>query len=69
MYKLISADSKVIRAVEIVSVKKLIPNAIFGNKYLSVMIFRLYIVFNKHEMIKIGDHKREKSQVLLQVRE
>ena len=27
-----------------------------------VMIFRLYTVFNKHEMIKIGNQIREKSQ-------
>ena len=27
------------------------------------MIFRLYIDFNKHEMIKIGNQTKEKSQV------
>ena len=32
------------------------------------MIFRLY-VWNKHEMIKIGNQTREKSKVLLQVLE
>ena len=34
-----------------------------------VMIFRLYTVYNKHEMIKIGNQTREKSQVLSQVLE
>ena len=34
-----------------------------------VMIFRLYIVYNKHEMIKIGNKTSEKSQVLSQVLE
>ena len=33
------------------------------------MIFRLYTVYNKHEMMKIGNHTHtiEKSQVLSQV--
>ena len=34
-----------------------------------VVIFRLYTVYNKYEMVKIGDQTREKSQVLLQVLE
>ena len=34
-----------------------------------VMIFRLYTVYKKHEMIKIGSQTREKSQVLSQVLE
>ena len=32
-----------------------------------VMIFRLYIVYNKHEMIKIGNWRRAKLQILSQV--
>ena len=32
-----------------------------------VMIFRLYAVYNKHEMLKNGNQTREKSQVLSQV--
>ena len=31
------------------------------------MIFRLYAVYIKHEMIKFGKQTREKSQVLSQV--
>ena len=31
-----------------------------------LMIFRLYTANNKHEMIKIGDKTREKSQILSQ---
>ena len=34
-----------------------------------VMIFSLYTVYNKHEMIKIGIQTREKLQVLSQVLE
>ena len=34
-----------------------------------VMIFRLYILYNKHKMIKIGTQNREISQVLSQVLE
>ena len=33
------------------------------------MIFRLYTVNNKHEMIKIGNQIREKSQVVSQMLE
>ena len=33
------------------------------------MIFRLYTVYNKNEMIKIDNQTREKSQVLSQVHE
>ena len=34
-----------------------------------VMIFRLYTFYRKHEMLKIGNQTREKSQVLSQVLE
>ena len=34
-----------------------------------VIIFRLYILYNKHKMIKIGTQNREISQVLSQVLE
>ena len=64
-----TVGSKIIRAFGIVRIKILIPKAVFWNKYLSVMIFRLYTVFNKHEMIKISNQIREKSQVLSQVLE
>ena len=33
------------------------------------MIFRLHTVYNKHEMIKIGNQIRETSQVLSQMLE
>ena len=38
-------------------------------KLWQVMIFRLYILYNKHKMIKIGTQNREISQVLSQVLE
>ena len=34
-----------------------------------IMIFRPYTIYNMHEMKKIGDQAREKSQVLSQVLE
>ena len=34
-----------------------------------VMIFRLYTVYNKHNVIEIGNQTREKSQVLSQMLE
>ena len=34
-----------------------------------VMIFRLYTVYNKHEMIEIGNQIKEKSQILSQMLE
>ena len=34
-----------------------------------VMIFKLYAVYNKQEMIKIGNETREKPQVISQVLE
>ena len=42
----------------------------FLNKNIyQVMIFRLYTVYNKHEIIKIDNQIREKLQVLSQVLE
>ena len=65
-------DTKIIGALETIRVKKFIPNAILRNIFFFVfkfMIFRLYSVYNKNEMIKIGNQTREKSQVLSQVLE
>ena len=31
------------------------------------MLFKLYIVYNKYDIIKIGNQTREKSQILSQV--
>ena len=39
----------------------------YGINICKIMIFRLYAVFNKHEVIKIGNQTREKSQVISQV--
>ena len=36
-------------------VKKLIPNAVCEINIYQIMIFRHYIVDNKHELIKIGN--------------
>ena len=66
---LFTIDSKIIRAVEIIPVQKLIPNIVLLNKYLLNHIFKLYAVFNKHEMIKIVNETKGKSQVLSQMLE
>ena len=58
-----TVGSKIIRAFEIIHVKKRIPNA-FKINTCQVMIFRLYTVCNKHEKIKINNQTREKSQVI-----
>ena len=55
-----TVSSKIIQALEIIWVKKLIPNAVLWKKNIcQVMIFRLYTVYNKHKMIKIGSQNRE----------
>ena len=59
-----TVGSKIIRTVEIVHVKKLIPNAVLSNKYLSSHdLYRIYAVYKKHQTAKIGNENREKSQV------
>ena len=62
---LITIGSKIIQEFEIILVKKLIPNAVLIN-ICQIMIFRLYTVYNKHEMIKIGNQTTENSQALSQ---
>ena len=52
---LCTVGSKIIRAIEIICVKKLTPTMQFsGINIYQVMIFGFYTVDNKHEMIKIG---------------
>ena len=58
--------SKILQVLEIICAKKLISNAILRNNICQVMVFRLYTVYNKHQMIKIDNKKTEKSQVLSQ---
>ena len=57
------------------TVAKLLEHFVSKNSYLmqfyeinicQVIILRLYTVYNKHEMIKIGKQTREKSQILSQ---
>ena len=62
-------DSKIIRALEIVLVKKLISNASSCKNIYQNIIFKLCIVDNNHEIIKFYNQIREKSQVLSQVLE
>ena len=61
--------SKTVRALEVILVEKLILNQFYEINICQVMIFRLYTVYNKHEIIKIVNHTREKSHVIFQVLE
>ena len=63
-----TADSKIIRALEIVRVKKKSYIMQFYEKNIfQMLISRLYTIYNKHEIIKIYIQTREKSQVLSQM--
>ena len=67
-------SSKIIRALEIIRVKNLILEDSHLLKFYEiniyqVMIFSLYTVYNKQEMIKTDNLIREKTQELLQVLE
>ena len=66
----VQVGSKIIRALEIIRVKKLILNIQFYEiNICQIRIFRLYTVHNTHERIKISRQTREKSKVLSQVLE
>ena len=58
-----TVSSKIIRALEIIDIKKLIPIQFYEINICQVMIFRLYTVYNKHDMIKIDNETRKKAQV------
>ena len=64
-----TVDSKIIRALEISLVKKLYLMQFCEINICQIMIFRLYTVYNKHEIIEIDSQTREKLQVLWQVLE
>ena len=49
-----TGGSKIIRALEIIRVKKLMFNEFYEINICQVIIFRLYIVYSKHNMIKIS---------------
>ena len=65
----VTVGSKIIRVLEISRVKKLIPNAVLSKQYLLSHFFRIYTVYNKHDMIKIGNQTIKKSQVISQLLE
>ena len=68
--KAYAVGKKIIRALEIIRVKKKSYLMKFCDiSICEVMIFWLFTVYNKHEMIKFGKQKRENSQVLSQVLE
>ena len=69
LHKANTVCSKIIRALVIIRIRKLIPNGVLWNKYASNHDLRLYTVFNKHDEIKIGDQNKEISQIVLQVLE
>ena len=57
-----TVGSKIIHTLEIHFVKKLMQ--FYEINISQVMIFWLYTVYNKHEIIKIDNQTREKSQEL-----
>ena len=57
-----TVGSKIIRAIEIICVKKFIPNVVMEINICQVMIFRLSAVYNKHEVIKIGNQPEKTSK-------
>ena len=59
-----TVGSRIVRAHEIIRNKNLISNLVLLKNICQAMIFRLYTVYNKHEIIKIGNQTREKLQVL-----
>ena len=59
-----TVGSKIIRTLEIIYVKKLIPNVDLWKNISQVIIFMLYTVYKKDEMIKFGNKSFEKSQIL-----
>ena len=61
----VTVGSKIIRALQIIRIKKLIPNAILGNNFCQVMIFRLCTVYNKRKMIKIGNKNQRKIESII----
>ena len=65
----ITVDSKIIRALEIIRVKKLNLVQFYEPNIFQMMTFSLYTVYNKHEIIKIGKETKEKKKVLSQVLE
>ena len=58
------SNARIILLPTVSRIKKLIPNAFYEINISEIMIFRLYTVYKKQEMIKIGNPTREKSQVL-----
>ena len=59
---ILQSVAKIIRSPEVICVKKFILHAALRKKKNNgqVMIFRLYTVYNKHQMTKIGNQIREK---------
>ena len=59
-YSNYTVDSKVIRALQIIPIKKLISMQFYEINICEVMSFRLHTVCKKHGMIKIGNQTRKK---------
>ena len=52
--------AKIFRALEKIRVEKIILKSFYELNICQIMIFGFYAVYNKYEMIKIGNHTREK---------
>ena len=64
-----AVSSKIIRTFEKICFQKSYLIQFYEMNICQIMIFKLHTVYNKCEMIKIGNQTRVKSQVLSQVLE
>ena len=60
-----TVSSKIFRALEIIPVKNSYLMQFYELNICQDMIFRLYAVYNKHGMIKIGNQTREKISCII----
>ena len=59
MYTMHTVGSKIIRALEIIRVKNSYLMVFFEKNVCQVMNLRLYIVYNKNELIKLVDKPKK----------
>ena len=64
VHDFVQSSAKLFEMIEIIRFKKILLVQFYEAYICQVMIFRLYTVYDKHEMIKIGNQTREKSEVL-----
>ena len=62
-----AVSSKIIRTFEKICFQKSYLIQFYEMNICQIMIFRLYIAYNKHEIMKIGNQTREISHILSHV--